>query len=238
MSVTQQAVPRLRQIAEELRQIATDLDPQAPPAPTVNTSLTLGVGQVFTEPQEKDLIVLHFTAGSNASGAVAHWKSLTERIGTAYIIERDGVIHQVFPPNLWAYHLRIASTHGIKHDQRSIGIELVNVGPLKYRGGHLCWWPRDWSQAYCITSQKDLYVEEPWRGMDAYATFTEAQYDALNVLIPYLRREFNIPAEVSDFEMDVTQARSFRGIASHHNFRKDKFDVGPAFDWDRLRVGT
>lgn len=28
--------------------------------------------------------------------------------------------------------------------------------------------------------------------------------------------------------------RDFRGIAGHYNFRTDKLDPGPAFDWDAL----
>ena len=30
------------------------------------------------------------------------------------------------------------------------------------------------------------------------------------------------------------QVISFKGIVSHVNFRKDKFDIGPAFDWERV----
>jgi hypothetical protein len=35
-------------------------------------------------------------------------------------------------------------------------------------------------------------------------------------------------------EFDLAHYAGFQGIAAHHNFRKDKWDVGPAFDWDRL----
>ena len=35
-------------------------------------------------------------------------------------------------------------------------------------------------------------------------------------------------------ERDVSFFSSFQGVVSHQNFRTDKWDLGPAFNWDRL----
>ena len=37
-----------------------------------------------------------------------------------------------------------------------------------------------------------------------------------------------------DVFKDSSAAKSYTGISSHVNYRSDKFDIGPAFDWDKL----
>lgn len=35
-------------------------------------------------------------------------------------------------------------------------------------------------------------------------------------------------------ECDPHTFEGYQGLATHANFRSDKWDIGPAFDWDRL----
>ena len=47
------------------------------------------------------------------------------RIATAYIVERDGTIFEVFDPRHWAFHLGLKGSQG-QVDRRSIGIEIAS----------------------------------------------------------------------------------------------------------------
>lgn len=245
---------RLDELAGQLRGIAAELEQMgAPPPPpaaelVLSTRLRMSEAHYFSESQEKDLIVLHFTAGTTASGAVAHWQSLAERIGTAYVIDVDGVIYEVFDPHGWAYHLGIVSQPsapgsslriGSRHDRRSIGIELVNVGPLKRRGDDLCWWLNSWQARYCTIRDERRFVGSAFRGEQYFATFTDAQYASLRPLVRRLSHEHHIPLVAPPPDVRAVSLPSgfyseFRGVCSHQNFRADKWDIGPAFDWDRL----
>jgi N-acetyl-anhydromuramyl-L-alanine amidase AmpD len=214
-------------------------------APPLNQSLRLARGQYFEERHPKDLIVLHFTAGSTARGAFQSWQSTPVEVGAAYILDRDGTIYETFPAECWAYHLGIqgAESAGHRHDRRSIGIEIVNPGGLRRRGDDLYWWPAGYTTHWCRASDAEIwrYHWEPFRGMDYWATFTHEQYAALPVLVRWLTEvhqiEYRPVAEDKAGVMDWDYFRHFRGIASHQNFRADKTDIGPAFDWSVLRPG-
>lgn len=193
--------------------------------------------KVFRQEFPKDLIVLHFTAGSSVEGAFEAWLSQEINIGTAYIVDRDGTVYEVFDPKYWAYHLGIkgAAAQSHKHDKRSIGIEIVNMGPLKRRGDTLCAWPKNFTQPFCSVADTDKYVTAPFRGFSAYARFPEAQRHSVGNLIEVLSVDFGIsaiapPTDKRD-DCDLAFFDEWTGIASHQNFRADKFDIGPAWDW-------
>ena len=54
------------------------------------------------------------------------------RIATAYLVDTDGAIYEVFDPAFWAFHLGLQGTKG-KHDKRSIGIEIATSVPSRER---------------------------------------------------------------------------------------------------------
>jgi N-acetyl-anhydromuramyl-L-alanine amidase AmpD len=66
----------------------------------------------------------------------------------------------------------------------------------------------------------------------------DAQQDAVGKLVRNLCDRFQIKRQLSGAarrtQFDKDYFFDFKGIAAHQNFRKDKWDVGPAFDWDRL----
>jgi len=137
------------EIARDLRRLAGEVEKLAstPPAPpAIVRDVRLPAGHYHPQQYQKDLVVLHFTAGSSVSGAVNHWQTLAAAVGTAYVLDRAGVLYEIFDPRCWAHHLGIpgAASENYRHDQRSIGIEIVNVGPLRRFGGALCWWPQTW----------------------------------------------------------------------------------------------
>jgi N-acetyl-anhydromuramyl-L-alanine amidase AmpD len=187
----------------------------------------------------KDLIVLHFTAGTSSNSAFQTWRNDPRRIATAFGVDPDGSIAEFFPPEAWAYHLGVKGTH--HHDRRSIGIEIANVGPLRpdpADPAQLNWWPRNWSTPYCRIDETERYVSQTYRGIHHFATMPETQQLAVASLVRSLCAAFDIPLyadqKARDGVCDLQYFASYRGIASHSNFRQDKWDVGPAFRWDLL----
>lgn len=198
-------------------------------------TFALDPSQYFAEPTKKDLIVLHFTAGSTACGAYAWWTKDQGRVATAYLVDLDGKAYQTFSPAFWAYHLGMQRDNpGFINDRRSIGIEIVNVGPLRISrdGKQLNWWPNAFSTRFCGIEETSKYVKASFRGFDYFAAFPEAQAKAVGKLVASLRERFKIcgtlPAELAGY------APNHAGVASHQNFRSDKSDIGPAWNWAAL----
>ena len=202
-------------------------------APAIDAKrFALDPSQYFPEVQKKDLIVLHFTAGSTASGAHAWWGSDKGRVATAYIVDLDGVIYQTFHPAHWAYHLGMPKDNpGFINDRRSIGIEIVNVGPLRRSldGKQLNWWPKAFTTKFCGVGEKGSYVKAPFRGFEYFAAFRPEQVSAVSGLVAHLRDRFKIPGTLPADVAGYTPRHI--GLASHQNFRADKSDIGPAWDW-------
>jgi N-acetyl-anhydromuramyl-L-alanine amidase AmpD len=207
----------------------------------------LTLEQYMPEPQKKDLIVLHYTAGSSAAGAYASWttpiKGKQQKIATAYVVDLDGTIYEMFPPTAWAYHLGMKAAENPQwvHDRRSIGIEIVNPGPLRIDKNdpkRLNWYPLNFGVRWCSLDEKDKYVQSTFRGFDHWASFPDDQAAAVRDLVADLCTRFNIskttpPADMQT-KFDPKHFGSFKGIASHQNFREDKSDIGPAWDWKIL----
>jgi len=215
--------------------VAPQVAPPAPLALAVNRTLTLDTKDYVAVATTKNLIVLHFTAGQSARSAYDTWRGDPRRIATAYIVDRDGTIYETFDPRYWASHLGI--TGGPVHDKRSIGIEIANVGPLTLSPDRkaLNWWV---GQRFCAIEDEDQYRKRSYRGFDYYAAFPEVQVSAVAALAQHVTERFGIAKtfapESRRLEFDATFFASFKGIATHANFRSDKFDIGPAFDWNAL----
>ncbi len=209
--------------------------------PTINrTRFQLPAKEYIPTVVEKDLIVLHFTAGRSAKSAFQTWLNSPARVATAYVVDPNGKICELFDPSYWAFHLGIKGTGG-KHDRRSIGIEIANVGPLKVAPNNpnrLNWWPNEWGTRYCRRDETSKYLETRYRDIDFFASMPDEQIDSVGQLVHHLCERFDIPKRIPSaarrMECDVAHFSEFQGVAAHQNFRKDKWDVGPAFDWDRL----
>jgi len=225
--------------------------PAPPPAVSVGigvdrNTFVLPIKEFVAQETKKDLIVLHFTAGRSARSAFDTWRQNPKRIATSYIVEVDGTIFEVFSPTFWASHLGVEGTNGV-HDRRSIGIEIVNVGPLQPSTEDpqaLNWWPRktkdapEFTARFCSVDETDKYVKASYRKKTHFASFPDVQMDAVGALVRALCSQFSIPATLPPasrrFECDVPAFTSYKGVCTHANFRVDKWDIGPAFAWDRL----
>lgn len=186
---------------------------------------------IMTETQ-KDLIVIHHTVGGTALSTINYWKTDPNRIATAYVVERNGEVFEVFDPRYWAFHLGLKGTGGAV-DKRSIGIEIASEGGLIQRDGKL----------YCFdrVSDRTLFTQEyydhgtPWRGYRFFDAYSDAQISAIIGLINQLCGQFKIPRLTPANHFDADDAyREFAGILGHHHLRQDKSDVHPGFPWQKV----
>lgn len=87
------------------------------------------------EQELPDMLVMHYTAGSSLAGAVSHLKKPGISASAHLVIDRDGSIVQLVEFNKKAWHAgnsRYMNRIGI--NQYSIGIEMVNAGPMRKAG--------------------------------------------------------------------------------------------------------
>lgn len=209
--------------------------------------------EYIAKPQKKDLIVLHHTVSSTIDSAIRHWSADKGaiRVATAYIIGKDGTIVELFDPAFWAIHLyrhkQNEPAQLYVDERRSIGIELVNEGPLKQRmiGSKNRYF---WNDGKIRFEGEGARIAYDYRGQGfLWAMYTDEQYEALGFLIGKLCDRFGIPrsyeestevfpstasASLGDRVGDRNQ---FKGICSHRNFVKFKTDVSPVFDWERIK---
>ncbi len=199
-----------------------------------NRSLRLPEGEFHPGPVRKDLIVLHHTAGGSAESTFTWWKTDPRRIATAYLIERDGTIVEVFPAEGWAYHLGLKGTGG-RVDRRSIGIEIASEGGLLCRGEKFF--------AFDRLTERTVFGGEVydhgalWRKQYRYfAAYTVQQIEAVCALVNHLCEHFSVPRQTprGHTTADRQRWRDYSGILSHSHLRADKTDVHPGFPWARL----
>src|SRR5258708_2268254 len=103
-------------------------------------------GQWHAEPQEKRYIVWHGTQGrtaqtpsggkpGQATSSIDGWIEAGNRIGTPYLIDRDGTIYRTFKNDAeWISHLGIKGTNSL-YDRASVGIEMANELELTAHDG-------------------------------------------------------------------------------------------------------
>lgn len=199
----------------------------------------------FSEKNEKTAAVLHFTEGYMKSDL--YYLSHKGNISVPFILARNGTIVNLHPSTCWSYHLGPGASGGnATMSKATVGIELSNIGALSRDGDNLLTRYKD---VYCTVQDTEAYckLDEPFRNFTYYATYTNAQYEHLTILLKYLNRnrgiELNfLPKDKRYKKLSSAEVKKFRGILSHINFRNDldengrfkKVDIGPAFDWDRL----
>lgn len=224
------------------------VEPSAPPlgvmpapsyTPSIDrVSMRLGPGQYMQQETAKRQIVLHFTAGSTARGAFDSWVRDSRTVATAFIVDLNGTIYETFDPRYWAFALGVKGGLARPSEQAAIQIEIVGWGPLKRVGGALYSWPKNWGNRYCGVEETSKYVRKPFRGIDYFSDYPSVQFEAVAALCRYLCQRFEIPADIppADFRgvCNVSRANLFRGVVAHENYRQDKWDVGPAWDWARF----
>jgi N-acetylmuramoyl-L-alanine amidase len=192
----------------------------------------------YKETVKKERVVVHHTAGY-LKGDIAALTTAGNHVSVPFVIARDGTIYNLWASRYWSYHLGPGAQGGnTQMSKTSVAIELSNIGWLTRRASNLVTYfgKRD---VYCSTRETKFFTRiPPYRGKSYFATFTDEQYASLIQLLQYLTDTYAIPRVfLSGTERyDVLETvDSFRGITSHVNYRRtEKWDIGPAFDWQRV----
>jgi N-acetyl-anhydromuramyl-L-alanine amidase AmpD len=184
----------------------------------------------FHQEFKKDLIVLHFTAGYTWQGAHATFAA-PGKMSVPYIVDLDGPKHivKLYDEKFWSYHLGIKEDKSHLQDKRSIGIEIVNIGPVWKRDGK--WFDylgKEWSESEIIIGKN--------RDADGGVKFTDEQVEATARLVNWLCDKYKIKKVVPDDKMSCQwpEIKNFTGIATHQMFRPDKYDLGSAWPWEKF----
>jgi N-acetylmuramoyl-L-alanine amidase len=167
-----------------------------------------------------DAVVLHYTA-LPLNDTIARFTDKNSLVSAHFVIDRDGSVIQMVRTEHRAWHAG-ASRLGKENDVNdvSIGIELVNWGPLRKKGDSFYVWKGNWSQRY--------QGEEPVRsGHDYWEPFTEEQYRALVELLRELRVH----------HPEITRNR-IKGHSEVCLPGGRKQDPGGGFDWERVFEGV
>jgi N-acetyl-anhydromuramyl-L-alanine amidase AmpD len=183
----------------------------------------------------KSKIVLHHTAG----GFLGDLSTLIlSKVSTAFLISPEGRIVMLFQPWNWAWHLGKGALGGNETQSKlSIGIEISNWGFLVRKGDSLYTYR---NQFYCRLDEDKYDTHVPWKtfngiNVEYFCKYSDAQYEAVKVLKDLLCRLYSIP-NVRWMKGYDTGVIPFRGITTHTDFRIDKYDLSPTFDWSRINL--
>jgi len=190
-------------------------------------------GKHYREVCAKDRIVLHHTQGGSARSSVDWWNSQPGHVCTPYLIERDGTVLEVYPPEHWSYALGIGSAAA---EKRSVHVELCSHGPLREDGGEL------FRLSGSPFRGEHIAYGEPWRGHSVYERYTKEQVEATIGLLGHLVDRFGM--EVGDLDgFWHYDAKSGMAVISHTTVRRDKSDIHPQPDlvggiqaWQKARA--
>jgi len=198
----------------------------------------------------KHQICLHHSAGwDNARGMFAGWAQDKARIATCCAVSDDGTIWQAqgFSSKFYAWHINPYSKYNqLTQDQRhlvqknskwyeqsSVGVEILNWGPLSYHGGKFHTWVNDFGhrgRGVTIPEKKVVeYEGEGWRGHRYYERYTDEEMQSTYELLKYWMKSFDIPCCFSHelFEIRPEALKGERGVFTHASYRTDKFDCHP-----------
>jgi len=166
-------------------------------------------------PKELDTIVLHYTAGP-AQPSINTLVNPKIQASAHIVVDRDGSITQLIPFNLIAWHAGNSSYGGrVGLNKYSIGIEIVNSGPLTKSGNIY----RSWYGAAFNPSDVMEAIHRNQTKPKFWHVYTPEQIDAVRELCVELIEVYNIKNILGHEEIAPTR----------------KTDPGPAFPLDRLR---
>ncbi|MBT3669619.1 MAG: polysaccharide deacetylase family protein [Chloroflexi bacterium] len=183
----------------------------------------------FDRNNAPEAIVLHYTGSlANHEGSLDHFRDPTSGTSAHYFVERDGTIIQLLPESYVANHVSCYGNPAVNclpnaplvYDEngtytrpatRSIGIEIVNAGPLVFRDKN----PDVLSDKFGTEYHGTPFVYDDFDPIGRYRyefwePFSDAQLEALAILIEDIQSRWG-------FEMVVG-----------HNDLQTNIDPGPA----------
>lgn len=163
-----------------------------------------------------ETIVIHYTAGPSMDSAIHTFKDPAVRASAHILVDADGSVTQLIPFNKIAWHCgesRWLDRFGL--NSYSIGIEIVNAGPLDKNGSRwVSWFGKSYPREEVVRSthkneSKPIY----WH------RYSAAQIDSVMEICRVLMMQYSI-----------------RFILGHDDISPGrKRDPGPAFPLEKIR---
>jgi len=173
-------------------------------------------GAAMVEPIEA--CVWHYTASGATAGTIAWLCDPAARASAHFVVGRDGEVWQLAPLSDRTWHAGGSTSRLLGRGNvngRSVGVEVVNWGPLKRDGGRLLPWA---GRPVDVAT-----VEAGGRLWDAYP---EAQILACEGLAAALAREVSALRD------------SARHVGHQDVDPRRKIDPGPHWPWERIRAAV
>ena len=197
-------------------------------------------GEYKVGPTTKEYVFLHHTAGwHNPFNCIDQWgRDSRGAVATEFVLggpsvkgnneDHDSVMVQAFPEGGYGWHLgKNGSQHMHTH---SVGIEVCNFG-----------WIKD-GKTYAGTRVHEsqlVELDKPFRGFKTWHKYSDDQIEALRKWILWIGERDDIDirkglveevkkkgADGFEFNEDAYYGR-VKGMWTHTNTRKDKFDMFP-----------
>jgi len=203
-------------------------------AVVINRLFRLPADQFFQESFIKRQIYIHHTVGGSAVSSFNYWLQQPERVGTAYLIDRDGTIYETFDPVYWCHHLGLKHARNKELNQHSIGIEIASEGALQFHNQKLTAF--DGKQVFRSGYVNNIHE---WRGYQYFDSYEQAQIFSLYKLVKHLCEQHSVPKKCIEQKLSTTYSEEFfdfNGILGHCNVRADKTDPHPRFRFDHLQA--
>lgn len=196
-------------------------------------------GEYKAGPLQMEYLFLHHTAGwNNPYKVVDGWERDSHTIATEFVMggqsikgnndDYDGEVVQAFPAGAYAWHLGKNGSHHMH--MHSVGIEVCNFGYLK-SGKTYVGTKADASQIATL--------DKPFRKHKTWHKYSDTQISNLKKLILHIADRDNIDVKkglVQEVRKNGAKAFEFnqkafegkvKGMWTHTNTRKDKFDIFP-----------
>jgi len=162
-----------------------------------------------------DTIIIHYTAGPYKP-ALATLTNPRVKASAHLIVDRDGSVTQLAPFNIITWHAGKSQWKGRTGlNKYSIGIEIVNSGPLTKSGNvYRAWYGASYKEEDVIYAEhRNESIKRYWH------VYTPEQIQTVNEICQLLIDTYGITE-----------------IAGHEEIApKRKSDPGPAFPLDRMR---
>ena len=209
---------------------------------SIDRTLRLPDREHFPESYNKTGICIHHTVGGSASSTVRWWIRDSPRVATAYLVARDGTIHEVFDPQHWAWQFGLkrnewSREEKVAFEKRFIGIEIASEGGLIESNGNLYCFDKI-SNRTLVDRAEAFDYGKPYRGYRYYAKYTPQQLTSVQELVNQLCDQFNIPRRtpaIGRAYYGKENMNAFQGIIGHVHVRLDKTDPIPdEHFWDSL----
>jgi peptidoglycan hydrolase-like protein with peptidoglycan-binding domain len=198
-------------------------------------------GEYLNGDYKNDYIILHHTAGGSNPRSVIDWwaKDSLGRVATEFVVggqncttgnaKYDGQIVRAFPEGCQAYHIGASGSSYM--NTHSVGIEMCNFGYVKngktYTGA-------------IVDPDQTISLKSSFKGYLNWHKYSDEQIKVVRELLLYIANRDNIDLheglykwiksegaiKAFDFHTDAYDG-NVKGLLTHTNIRKDKYDCCP-----------